>query len=288
MSHPQHLSEARKEGQGHSGGDEKGEEGRDRNRMWRKRNSRRDKHCRCEMWPILSSFHPPSTVLWQLSCKINNPKHRLQPHPSPADVNRLSARGAGTRSRETRSDSEHFVWVIAFLWEFLALHQSAASLVVLFFNEHAVHTFIRSSALLLEPGRLRGKLTTEPGSCFTGEPPPELWRGGGPPIVLAAPCWLPADNKPVWTQVQPHYHNFNRVWQSLFQLSHSFLSDYLSSKSTITLMFVWTETRHLVCLCIYILLAVDCNCCSILSGSQRCWVSRVTLQRSPEGSPVSS
>lgn len=247
-------------------------------------NSRRDKHFRCEMWPILSSFHPPPTVLWQLFCKINNPKHRLQPHPSPADINRLSTRRARTRSGETRSDTEHFVWVIAFLWEFLALRPSAASLVVHFFNEHVVRTFTRSSALLLEPGRRWGKLTTEPGSCSTGERPPELGRGGGGANMLAAPCWLPPDNKPLWTEVQPHYHNFNRVWQSLFQL---FWQSF-ERESTITWMLV---KNIILCVSVFIffwLWTVNCNCCSILAGSQSCWVSGVTLQRALEGSPVFS
>lgn len=74
-----------------------------------------------EKWNVTNLIRFPSspTFCWQLSCKINNPKYRLQPQPSPADVNRLSARGAGTRSGETGSDSERFAWVIAFLWEFL-------------------------------------------------------------------------------------------------------------------------------------------------------------------------
>lgn len=144
---------------------------------------------------------------------------------------------------------------------------------MLFFNEHAAHTFARSSALLLEPAR-------QAGVRFHGRAATRAPEGGGrerrPPRGAGGPLLTPL------------------LKTNLFELRFSLIITTSTESDSLSLFQQVSHSFHHmnvcvnrnVCLCVYILLAVDCNCCWILS--QRCWASGVTLQRSPEGSPVPS
>lgn len=197
----------------------------------------------------LIRFPSSPAFCWQLSCKINNPKYRLQPQPSHADVNRLSARGARDTQRGNRKWQRAFCMSNRFLVGVFAEQRAAwlCSLLTSF-----VHTFIRWSALLVEAERAVGN----PARVLE-----HVEGGGGPP-----PCWLGSCLNSSLSQLE------QRLTESFKRgPSHYGFRGYVRPSTPLARFNFYKMHIYTI------------NRCSFLPGSQRCWVSGVTLQRSPEG-----